>query len=324
MSMAAHSNSSRTETGPDRDLAADPWDRVAVVVVIHHSRAVIGSCLDAVQRCRQIIVVDNASDDDGVSIVRRVAPQAEIIENRIGVGYGNGANQGLSRVDREFVLLVNPDAVVLPGAVETLVAMADRYPEAGLLAPLVMNPDGSIEPSYDVRLFDRGRYGDRKRDTMPVPDGDLCAEFVSGAVVMVRMQALRRIGGFDPRFFLYFDDDDMCMALRAAGYSVLLTPLARVTHVGGGSVRPSLHYRWEKFWHLAWSRLHFEAKYRGSAAARQLALAKTLRHGAKALGYCFANWQKAWRDAASCAGSVAYLLGLPANRPEQRHPGPRA
>ncbi len=305
-------------------MAAEPWHRVAVVVVIHHSRAVIESCLNSVQRCGQIVVVDNASDDDGVSIVRRVAPQAEIVENRVGVGYGNGANQGLRRVDREFVLLVNPDAVVLPGAVETLVAAADRYPEAGLLAPLVMNPDGSIEPSYDVRLFDRGRYGDRKRQSMPVPDGDVCAEFVSGAVVMVRMEALRRIGGFDPRFFLYFDDDDMCMALRAAGYTVLLTPLARVTHVGGGSVRPSLHYRWEKFWHLAWSRLHFEAKHRGRTAARWLALTKTVRHGAKALGYSLCNWSKAWRDAASCAGSAAYLLGMAANRPEQRHPGPRA
>ena len=100
-------------------------DRVAAVIVTHHSAAVIGPCLGSIRGLSELIVVDNASDDETRDIVAREAPAAEIIHNRIGVGYGNGANQGLARITREFALMVNPDAVLRPGAIAELLAAAE-------------------------------------------------------------------------------------------------------------------------------------------------------------------------------------------------------
>jgi GT2 family glycosyltransferase len=282
--------------------------RVTAVIVTHHSGQVIGACLESLAGLGRIIVVDNASADDTREIVGRVAPAAEVIHNTVGVGYGNGANQGLDQVTTEFALLANPDSVMRPGALEALVAAADRYPGAALLAPAIINSAGEIELSHDVSLFVRGNYG--KRDGEAPPEGDCSAAYLSGAVNLVRMSALRGVGFFDPRLFLYYDDDDMCLRLSQAGHGLVLAPSAVAEHRGGGSVRPSAGYRWEKFWHMAWSRLYMEEKYRGAPAMRRLAWSALSRYALKALAHGVTlNRAKAWRDAARACGSATYLLG---------------
>jgi GT2 family glycosyltransferase len=287
--------------------------------VTHHSAAVIAACLQSIRPAARIVVVDNASDDDTCAIVARAAPQAELLRNAVGVGFGNAANQALARVETEFALLANPDSILRDDAVATLVAAADAYPEAALVAPALMNADGSPEPSHDAALFVRPTYANRKRtDT---PDGTCCADYVSAAVVLVRMAALRPVGGFDRHIFLYYEDDDLCLRLRAAGHSLLLVPDARVDHVGGGSVRPGPHYYWEKFFNMAWSRLYIEEKYRGRGSSHGAAWAQLLRYGPKALGYALLfNRTKAWRDAARFCGTAAYLLRLRPARSVPRRP----
>ncbi len=300
--------------------STDAWQRVAVVTVTHHSTAVIGSCLESVRRAAQIIVVDNASDDDTCAIVERVAPNAEVIRNVEGVGYGNGANQGLERVRVEFALLANPDSVMTPGAVEALVEAADRYADAALLGPTIVNRVGSVALSHDVSMFERRGYGSRAGEAPP--EGACCAEFLSGAVVLARMAALREVGFFDPQLFLYYDDDDICLRLRRAGYSLVLVPEAVAEHVGGGSVRPSAGHDWERFWHMAWSRLYIEEKYHGGASMRRVAAAQLVRFGLKALGYTLVlNRRKAWRDAARACGTASYLVRIRASKTVPRgHP----
>ncbi len=292
---------------------ADPWRRVAALTVTHHSAAVIGACLESIRRAAQVIVIDNASDDDTCAIVERVAPGAELVRNPVGVGFGNAMNQGLERVRTEFALLANPDSVLAPGAVEALVAAADRYADAAMIGPTIVNAHGSVELSHDVALFERGRYGKRTREAPP--EGDCCAEFLSGAVLFARVAALREVGGFDPHLFLYYDDDDLCLRLRRAGYSLVLAPSAVAEHVGGGSVRPSAGHTWEKFWHMAWSRLYIEEKYRGGAAMRRVAAGHLARFGLKAIGYGLVlNRAKAWRDAARVCGTAGYLMGVRASK----------
>ena len=287
--------------------------RVAAVVVTHHSAAVIGSCLDSIRGMGRIIVIDNASDDETLDIVARRAPEAEVIRNTVGVGYGNGANQGLERVSCEFALMVNPDSVLRDNAVDELVAAADRYPDAALFGPTLLSPSGEVELSHDVSLFERRRYG--KRHGERPPEGDCSAAFLSGAVVLLRMASLREVGFFDSNLFLYYDDDDMCMRLAAAGHYPLLVPSAVAEHRGAGSVRPSAGYYWEKFWHMAWSRLYMEEKYHGPAAMRRMALANALKYALKTVGHAVTlNRGKAWRDGARTVGSLAYLAGVPALR----------
>ena len=204
--------------------AADAWRRVSVVVVTHHSGEVIRQCLAPLGKAAKIVVVDNASGDDTLEIVAQAAPPAEILRNRIGAGYGNGASQGLAEVQTEFALLANPDAVVSDAALARLVEAADAYPDGGLFGPTVVDRNGKVELSHDVGLFDRRRYGGR--DTETAPDGPCCSEFLSGAVTLLRMSAYREVGPFDPRLFLYYEDDDFCMRLRAARSSLILVPAA--------------------------------------------------------------------------------------------------
>ncbi len=295
------------------DTTADAWQRVSVVVVTHHSGGVIHQCLEPLSQAAKIVVVDNASDDNTLDIVAQTAPGCEVLRNQVGTGYGNGASQGLERVETEFALLANPDAVVSDDALARLVAAADVYPDGALFGPTVLGPNGAVELSHDVGLFDRRAYGNR--DAERKPDGPACAEFLSGAVTLLRLSAYRQIGPFDPRLFLYYEDDDFCMRLRKAGFSLILVPDAVVTHVGGGSVRPSAHYYWEKYWHMAWSRLYIEEKYRGRTARQRVATANLLRYAGKALGNAVTlRGAKAWRDFARLFGTVGYVLGVAASR----------
>ena len=297
--------------------APDAWGRVSVVVVTHHSAAVIGTCLAEFGTAAEVIVVDNASDDDTLDIVTRAVPNARIARNAVGVGYGAGANQGLAQVTREFALLANPDSQTDTAAITPLLAAADQYPDAALLSPRVLNSEGADEPAHDVEMFDRRAYPSRAGEAPP--DGPVCAAYLSGAVVLLRMSALKEIGPFDEAIFLYYEDDDFCMRLRAAGHSAILVPGAVVRHAGGGSVRPSAHYRWEKFWHMAWSRLYLEDKCRGQRARNRLAWSFVGHYALKVLGNGLRlDRSKTWRDLARLSGTIGYILGIPASRTTKR------
>jgi GT2 family glycosyltransferase len=290
---------------------ADPWRRVSVVAVSHDSAAVIGPCLSCLGAGAEIILVDNESRDESREVARRARPDLRILHNAVGLGYGNGANCGLRLAGREFVLLINPDARLEPGAFERLIAAAERYPEAGVLAPALRGADGALAPSHNVGLFARPDYPARRDD--PPPEGDLCADHVSGAVMLLRRTAIDAVGLFDASIFLYYDDDDLCLRMRQHGWSILLVADAVAEHIGGASVRPSRQARWEKYWHMAWSRLYMEHKYRGRRAMLRLALPTVLRYLGKSLAYLVSfNLTKLARDAARLCGSVGYLMGVAA------------
>lgn len=298
---------------PAPTITTDAWQRVSVVVVTHHSGGVIRQCLEPFDKAAKIVIVDNASDDDTLDIVPQAAPHSEVLRNQVGAGYGNGANQGLATVHTEFALLANPDAVVSDDALTRLVEAADAYADGALFGPTMIDAGGDVALSHDVGLFDRRRYG--SRDGEPLPDGPCCAEFLSGAVTLLRMSAYREVGPFDPRLFLYYEDDDFCIRLRVARFSLILVPDAVVSHIGGGSVHPSAHYYWEKYWHMAWSRLYIEEKYHGSAARRRTANANLWVFALKVLGNAvILRRAKAWRDLARLFGTLGYILAIPASR----------
>ncbi len=294
------------------------WARTSVVAVTHDSSHVIGPCLASVAQAATIVVVDNASRDDCLARVRENAPAAEIVANPVGLGFGNGVNQGLERVVSEFALVINPDAVLRAGALDALVAAADAYPDAAMLGPAIYNPDGSLELSHDAGLFARARL-DPHRAGEAAPEGALCAGFLSGAVFLLRVNAVRACGGYDPAIFLYYEDDDICLRLRAAGYSLVLVPEAAAEHLGGGSIRVGWASHWEKYFHMAWSRLYIEAKFGHADGVPATAFGNALRFAVKAMGYALiGQMKKAVRDGARASGSLAYLLGRPASRTTRR------
>lgn len=296
---------------------SDPWQRVSVVTVTHHSRAVIENCLSGIGGGAEVIVIDNASDDGTPDLVRQLVPGARIQENAVGVGYGAGANLGLAQVTREFALLANPDSRVDTKALAHLIAAADAFQDAALLAPRILDDNGTYEPAHDVAMF--------KRHLMPArtgeqpPDGPICADYLSGAVVLLRMAHYPAIGPFDEAIFLYYEDDDFCIRIRNAGFSAVLVSQAEVTHGGGGSVRPSASYLWEKYWHMAWSRLYLEQKYHGASACAAIAWPNVLRFTTKTLANTITlRRAKAWRDLARLFGTLGYILRVPASRTVKR------
>lgn len=295
------------------------WDGVTVVIVTHNSSAVIGACLKAMAGAERIIVIDNASIDDTLQYIRTIRPDAEIIRNEIGLGYGNAANQGLERVKSDFVLLINPDAVIDTAMLYRLRQTAADNPRAAMIAPRLLNPDGSTELSYNADYLTRQRMSRTARSQAILPEGPCCTWYISGAVTLVRMAALHESGFYDPAIFLYFEDNDLCRRLIGKGWQLILDPLAEAMHIGGGSIGDGAAVRWEKFYHLSWSRLYFEAKYAGAGAAYRLGWQVLLRRGLKALGHGLVlNRDKARRDLASFCGTVAWLVGRPASRTTDR------
>ena len=289
------------------------WDQVTIVTVTHNAGVVIAGFLDNLDTKAKLIIVDNASTDDTLEIIANKRPSAKLVKNTEGLGYGNGCNAGLALVDTSYAILANPDSISSNDAIATMLAAADKYSDVGLIGPTVLNSDGSIELSHDVELWKRKQYG--KRGVEKAPDGDTCAEFISGAVVLVRMAAIRETGGFDREFFLYYEDDDMCLNLRRHGWKLMLVPAAVVTHIGGGSVRVNRYYYWEKFWNIAWSRLYIEKKYRGRISMIALAIINIVKFTLKGLGYCLVlQKDKAWRDLAKSVGSCAALIGMRASK----------
>ncbi|WP_341899326.1 glycosyltransferase family 2 protein [Ferrovibrio terrae] len=279
------------------------------MTVTHYSERVIGEFLAHLPPGRPLVVTDNASSDSTRDIIRSRLPNATMIANDVGRGFGNAANQGLARAASDFVLLVNPDAKLQPDCLDRLLAAAERYPEAGVLAPALRTPAGDWEVSHDVDMFRRARMSPKRID--PEPEGDICADYVSGAAMLVRRAALDAVPGFDPAIFLYYEDDDFCIRLRRAGWCLIRVADAITDHVGGGSIRRSWDKHWEKFWHMAWSRLYIERKYCGRAAMWRIALPALLRFGLKAPLYLLTDFRnKGLRDAGRFCGTLAYLMGM--------------
>ncbi len=281
-------------------------DRLSVVVVTHDSAAVVGGCLAALPAGADVVVVDNASTDATLSEVLLVRPDATVIDSDLNLGFGRAVNAGLARTRRDLVLVINPDCVLGQGAAAALVAAADRYPGAGLFAPLLVDAFCRIQPSHDVAQTVRRHYG---RRTGPAPEGDLGADFLSGAAFVVRRSAWDRVGGFDERFFLFYEDDDLCLRLRRAGYGLVLVEGAVARHLGGASAP---RHAWRLFLralHMARSRVLFERKHGGRAAAALLALVAVARYAVKTVGHTLAgHGAKARRDAGHLVGTMSALL----------------
>jgi GT2 family glycosyltransferase len=251
-----------------------------------------------------VIVVDNASRDDSAAVAE--ASGARVIRNAANLGFGAGCNIGMDAAETEFVLLANPDTRLDVAAIARLVAAADAFPDAAILAPTLCDERGERVRSWDVEQLHR-RLLARKRGAEPWPEGPLCAEFLSGACMLLRASDALR---FDEDFFLFYEDDVICAAARAKGRALVLVPDAVMHHAGGGSSAPSQALSAFKARHLAWSRLHYMALMRGSAAAWREAWARVGHHAGKAFGHALTlRFEKLRADLAGLGGTLAWMRG---------------
>ncbi|MBL8092750.1 MAG: glycosyltransferase family 2 protein [Anaerolineales bacterium] len=257
---------------------------VSVVVLNWNTRDLLAECLRITQACAdgltlELIVVDNASTDDSVALVRRDFPQVRVIESPANVGFAAGNNLGAQQASGRYILLLNTDAFLKPGALGAMAALLDAQPRAGLCGARLLNRDGSFQASHTPfptvsreflilsglgRLFMGRHYPSRgpEREAGPRP-----VDYVEGACLLCRPEAYRQVGGLDPGFFMYAEEVDLCMALKRAGWSVWYHPEAEVVHLGGAS---SSLRRPEREGDLYVSRVRFFRKHYGPVAATLL------------------------------------------------------
>jgi len=204
----------------------------------------------------EAIVVDNASSDGSAETVAAFAPRARVVRNRENVGFARGVNQGLASSSAPFVLIMNPDCRLAPGAFAALRTELEKSPACAIVGPRILDPDGSVQgnargdPDMFTGLFGRNTLLRRvlpdlavsKRNVISdvaVGDGhsSVIVDWLSGACMLARRDALAVVGGFDERYFLYWEDADLCRRLRARGYHVRYVPGATAVHRVGHSSR---------------------------------------------------------------------------------------
>ena len=279
-------------------MSATP--RVSIVIVSFNSREHILRCLAAVEReaglPHEVLVVDNASADGTPEAVRQAAPNARVIANDHNLGFARANNQALARAQGAFVLLLNPDCELRPGALEALLGSLDAHPQVAAVGPLTRNSDGTPQVSFgpDLTLANEWRQrrlvnGVRARQAASLAAAEALVtreqrpDWISAACLLTRIEALRALGGFDEGFFLYEEDADLCLRLRKAGWQILHYPGARVVHHLGGSMSsaPSLA-------RLAYQRSHLRYYAKHNGWLQRLGLRAVLA-GAAVLG-CLRAW----------------------------------
>lgn len=224
--------------------------KLGVVIIHYNTSEDLERCLvslrHAAPACEHaVMVVDNASADPGLEGVRARFPEVHWQLNTENAGYSRAVNQGLEALDADYTLVLNPDIVIQPGSLDALLAVGDANPRAGIVAPQLLNEDGTIQDScrrfYTLRtlLMRRTVLGkifrnDRAVDEHLMRDFDHLSQrpvdWVIGGAMLVRREAVVRVGPMDERFFLYFEDVDWCYRMNQSGWDVLYTPDARFVH----------------------------------------------------------------------------------------------
>jgi N-acetylglucosaminyl-diphospho-decaprenol L-rhamnosyltransferase len=232
---------------------------VAVVLVTFQSARDLAMCLGSLERAAaphplEVVVVDNASTDASLEIARGYG--AKVLENHTNQGLSRAINTGVAATGAPWLLIVNPDTWLSPGSLRRLLVTATSDQRIGCVGPHLANPDGSDYPTG--RRFPSLLMGALHAALAPVWPGNpatrryhmvgvdrsrpLDVDWVSGACMLVRRRAFEEIGGFDPGYFMYFEEMDACLRLHRAGWRIVFDPVAEVKHVVGGSTR-SAPYR---------------------------------------------------------------------------------
>jgi N-acetylglucosaminyl-diphospho-decaprenol L-rhamnosyltransferase len=263
---------------------------IGVVIVSFNTCDLLRGCLESLRGCAlslRVVVVENGSRDDSAAMTRACFPEAELIVLEQNVGFAAGTNVGLRRVGEwasgrvgewandqrntmqslshrpvapspyhplpDYVLLLNPDTIVHPGAIEALAAFLDAHPRVGAVGPRLLNTDGTVQPAafrfptlamtfLDLfppgevlpgRLYNswwHGRYPCERDAEQPFP-----IDHPLGACILARRAVVEQVGMLDERFFMYAEEVDWCYRIRRAGWSIWQQPRAHVTHVGGAA-----------------------------------------------------------------------------------------
>ena len=230
--------------------------QLTVVMVTHHSAHCLALQNDLLAHCPNIIISDNASNDGTPEQAKSLWPQATVLAHPNNLGFGAANNRALALVTTPYAFLLNPDCTITPDALLALISAAQDMPDAALLAPQLLGAKGKPELNYRWPKTQWNSSG-------AGADGPACVGFVCGAAMLFRVDNFSPVGFFDETFFLYYEDDDLCLRLFNAKLPMVLVPEVLAIHSSRGSVKGKVPLKSEyvRGYHHAQSKLIFENKH---------------------------------------------------------------
>ena len=225
---------------------------LSIIIVTYNSAAVIASCLRSIATHGgdlrvETLIVDNASTDDTLDLVRREFPWAKLITGHTNIGFAAANNIGFEAARGRHFFVLNPDTETRPGTLHHLLRYADTHPRAGMIAPHVINTDGSLQHStFQFPDFRQAFYGFFER-LVPIDSvangryppeayrNEREVEHILGAAIFVQRPLWEQIGGMDEGYALYFEETDWCYRARKAGWELRYIPTATIMHHGAHS-----------------------------------------------------------------------------------------
>lgn len=222
---------------------------LSIIIVNWNTKELLKGCLDSVRKCTdhvhyEIIVVDNASHDDSVRMLKSEYPSVRLIVNESNEGFSRANNKGIRVASGKFILLLNSDTFIEGNVFFNLVEFMKEIPEVGICSPAILNLDGEVQTmrTCDITPFqsfkriincytieqDRRLMFDEKKDVIE-------AEIVAGVCFMVRGKVFREVGLLDENYFMYNEEDDFCRRARGKGWRIAYLPSIGIYHHRGGS-----------------------------------------------------------------------------------------
>lgn len=232
---------------------------ISIIIVNFNTGKFIFRCIDSISKFllednqdKEIIVVDNNSSDGSCEKLK-IRKDIRLVENNENLGFARAVNRGLQIAKGDFIFILNPDTVLTKDSVGHLFEFARQNKEVGIVAPKLLNPDGSVQPScyHDPTLLAALReyfWGIRDSFQKYAPKGSVPVrvDAVVGAAMLIPRKVINRVGTFDERYFMYFEDLDYCRRVRKEGFNVYYLPKSKIYHEHGGVTRtvPASARRW--------------------------------------------------------------------------------
>lgn len=295
---------------------------LSIIIVSFNTRQLLRECLAAVfeygkNLTLEVIVIDNASKDESAEMVRQEFPHARLIESVVNLGFAAANNLGFRLSQGRYLVLLNSDAFIHKGTLQAAFRHMENNPLIGLGGGRLIGRDGSWQPSARMfpsllndflhlsglaSLYPHSRFFGRADATWKKAEGSYPCDWVPGAFAIIKREALEKVNYFDERFFLYYEEVDLCQKIKNLGYEVWYWGDVVVTHLGGESSKAIKHLSLSAsgtqltLWRMR-SQLLYYYKHGGSLRAWLSAQMEILWHG-----------MRAWKNRASSPESKRKAL----------------
>ncbi|CUS98935.1 Glycosyltransferase, GT2 family [Candidatus Kryptonium thompsonii] len=233
---------------------------LSIIIVNYNVKDFLENALRSIEKAiegisAEVFVVDNASEDGSVEMVKQKFPWVKVIANKQNLGFAKANNQALKIAKGKYILLINPDTIVQEDTFKVLISFFESHPECGMAGCKILNPDGTLQlacrrsfPTPWVAftkmvglstLFPKSKIFAKYNLTYLDPDVITEVDAVSGSFMMIRREVYEQVGGLDDDFFMYGEDIDWCYRIKKAGWKIYYVPLTQIIHFKGESTRRS-------------------------------------------------------------------------------------